>query len=151
MVRLNRLPPEQVQHLESSHPTFADPEPGYTKSQVNRDSINEDQLLGDLIGLLGHPLIVLAHVFNQLGREGGKSTSQMSSPSGRRAACPNHRRRLWSRMGRRGRGFRRWCRVVIYHHHVMLLAGYPWLSLSPFFPIVHCLRQVFWTTSRILT
>ena len=23
--------------------------------------------------------------------------------------------------------------------------------LSPLFPIVHCLRQVFWTTSRILT
>ena len=55
LVGLNWLPPEQVQHLEPSQPTFADPEPGHTKWQANCDSITEDQLLGDLIVLLGHP------------------------------------------------------------------------------------------------
>ena len=50
-------------------------------------------------------LIVLAHVFScpptrfrQLGREGGRNTSRMSSPSGRRSVCPNHRRRRWSHL-----------------------------------------------------
>ena len=45
-------------------------------------------------------LIVLAHVFScpptrfrQLGREWGRSTLRMSSPSGRRVVCPNYRRR----------------------------------------------------------
>ena len=59
-------------------------------------------------------LIVLAHVlscpltrFRQLGRELGRSKSRMSSPSGRRAACPNYQRRHWSRTGGRGRKFRR--------------------------------------------
>ena len=65
-------------------------------------------------------LIVLAHVvscppihFRQLGREGGRSTSRMSSPSARRAACPNHWRRCWCRTGGRGRRFRRRRRVVV--------------------------------------
>ena len=49
LVGLNRLPSEQVQHHKPSQPTFADPEPGYTKWRANRDSIAEDQLLGDLI------------------------------------------------------------------------------------------------------
>ena len=52
LVGLNRLPPEQVHHLKPSKPTFADPEPGHKKWQVNRDSITEDQLLGDLIMLV---------------------------------------------------------------------------------------------------
>ena len=56
LIRLNRLHPEQVQHLEPSQPTFADPEPGYTKWWANRNSITKDQLLGDLIVLLGHTL-----------------------------------------------------------------------------------------------
>ena len=55
LVGLNRLPPEQVQHLEPSQPTFTDPEPGPMKRQANRNSITEDQLLGELILLLGHP------------------------------------------------------------------------------------------------
>ena len=55
LVGLNRLPPEEVQHLEPLQPTFADPEPGHTKWCTNRNSIAEDQLLGDLIVLLGHP------------------------------------------------------------------------------------------------
>ena len=55
LVGWNRLPPEQVQHLESSHPTFADPGPGHTKWRANRDFIAEDQLLWDLIVLLGQP------------------------------------------------------------------------------------------------
>ena len=55
LVGLNRLPPEQVLHLEPSQPTFADPEPGHTKWQANRNSIAEDQLLRDQIVLLGHP------------------------------------------------------------------------------------------------
>ena len=65
-------------------------------------------------------LIVLAYVFScsptcfcQLGREVGRSTLQVSSPSGHRSACPNHRRQCWSRTGGRGRRFRRWCRVVV--------------------------------------
>ena len=41
LVGLNWLPPEQVLHLEPSQPTFADPEPGHTKWQANRDSIAE--------------------------------------------------------------------------------------------------------------
>ena len=49
LVGLNRLPPEQVQHLESSQPTFADPEPGHTKWRTNRDSIAKGLQLGNLI------------------------------------------------------------------------------------------------------
>ena len=59
-------------------------------------------------------LIVLAYVFSwpptrfrQLGREVGSCTSWTSSPSGRRAACPNHRRRRRSRRSGRGWRFRR--------------------------------------------
>lgn len=55
LVGLNQLPPEQVQHLRPSLPTAADPEPGHRKRRATRDSIVEDQLLADLIVLLGHP------------------------------------------------------------------------------------------------
>ena len=65
-------------------------------------------------------LILLVYVFSspptrfcQLEREAGRSTSRMSSPSRRRAAYPNHRRRRWNRTGERGRRFRQRFRVVV--------------------------------------
>ena len=120
LVGLNRLPLEQVQHLE---PSQAHVRWSFARShEMARQSwfhCRSSTTWGP-DSAARSSLIVLAHVFNssptrfrQLGREVERSTSRMSSPSWRRAMCPNHQRWRWSRTGGRGQRFRRRRRIVV--------------------------------------
>ena len=78
LVGLNRLPPEQVQHLEPSQPTFADPEQGHTKWQSQSWFRRRRSTTWGPDSAAWSSLIVLAHVFScpptrfrQLRREMG--------------------------------------------------------------------------------